>query len=174
MANEKFRLIFGGGNVGLMGEVSTTHLDCGGEAVGITPKFLARREKPLPRDGLTLRVVKDMHTRKGDMFKFSDGFIVLAGGVGTLEEAIEQITWRQLGRHQKPIILVNTGGFWDPLRALLDQMETFKFIREDMPIIYNLADDPRSALDLMSAQWARTTPGSAKPANDEAIVEKFA
>jgi uncharacterized protein (TIGR00730 family) len=127
MAQNDVRLIYGGGSVGLMGAVAGALLAKGGQATGIIPEFLAGKERPMT-DVQELIVTHDMHERKRIMFERSDAFVALPGGIGTLEELIEQLTWAQLGRHKKPILIANIGGFWDPLRALLDHMKDLAFI----------------------------------------------
>jgi uncharacterized protein (TIGR00730 family) len=128
-------LVYGGGSIGLMGAVSAAVLEHGGTVTGVIPEFLVSRERPVV-DGQELIVTRDMHERKRIMFERSDAFVALPGGVGTLEELIEQITWAQLGRHKKPILIANIANFWEPLCALLDHMRALAFIRE--PLEFNL------------------------------------
>jgi uncharacterized protein (TIGR00730 family) len=127
LAENRIGLVYGGGSVGLMGAVAAAVLAKGGRALGIIPEFLQNRERPIV-DGQELIVTRDMHERKRLMFERSDAFVALPGGIGTLEELVEQLTWAQLGRHRKPILAVNVGGFWDPLCALLDHMKGLDFI----------------------------------------------
>lgn len=128
MAENGIRLVYGGGSIGLMGAVAKSVLQAGGEVTGIIPEFLLRREIML--DGVDdFHIVEDMHTRKRMMFEKSDAFVALPGGVGTLEEVVEQMTWAQLGRHRKPIVLADINGFWDPLKDLLAHMAEEAFIR---------------------------------------------
>jgi uncharacterized protein (TIGR00730 family) len=127
LAENDIRLIYGGGSVGLMGAVAGSVLARGGQATGVIPEFLTGTERPMV-DVQELIVTRDMHERKRIMFERSDAFVALPGGIGTLEELIEQLTWAQLGRHKKPILIANIGGFWDPLRALLDHMKELAFI----------------------------------------------
>jgi len=152
-------LVFGGGSVGLMGELADSVLDHGGEVVGVIPKFLTNREHAMRRGEIV--VTRDMHERKQLMFEHADAFVALPGGVGTLEEVIEQMTWAQLGRHKKPILLANIKGFWDPLCALLDHMETLEFIRPGLQINYLVADKVEDILPKLLAA-ARETPESEK------------
>ncbi len=115
------RLVYGGGRVGLMGILADAVLAAGGDAIGILPDFLRAMERP--HGGLhELRIVGSMHQRKQVMFELSDAFAVLPGGLGTLDETFEIITWRQLRQHEKPVILVNIEGYWDPLLALIDHV----------------------------------------------------
>jgi uncharacterized protein (TIGR00730 family) len=127
LAKEKVGLVYGGGAIGIMGAIAYSVLEHGGEVTGIIPEFLMSRERAL-RGTHNLIVTRDMHERKSKMFEMADAFVTLPGGVGTLEEVVEQITWMQLGRHKKPILLANVNGFWDPLCALFDHMKALEFI----------------------------------------------
>jgi uncharacterized protein (TIGR00730 family) len=121
LAENGVRLIYGGGSIGLMGAVATAVIDHGGAATGIIPEFLTAKERPrrLAQEQI---VTRDMHERKRTMFDRADAFVALPGGLGTLEELVEQMTWAQLGRHKKPILVANVNGFWDPLLSLIDHM----------------------------------------------------
>lgn len=132
-ARNKVGLVYGGGSVGLMGAIATSVLDNGGTVTGIIPDFLTSREHALARVQEMI-VTRDMHERKRLMFERSDAFIALPGGVGTLEELVEQLTWQQLGRHAKPILLANVDGFWEPLLALLAHMRSTAFIRPTLAV----------------------------------------
>jgi uncharacterized protein (TIGR00730 family) len=147
LAQHRIGLVYGGGSVGLMGEIATAVLDRGGEAVGVIPAFLVNREHALGRG----RIIKthDMHERKQRMFDEADAFVALPGGVGTLEEIVEQMTWAQLGRHQKPILLANVKKFWDPLCALLDHMEELHFIRAGLSVDYLVAERVEDILPML-------------------------
>jgi uncharacterized protein (TIGR00730 family) len=127
LAENHVRLIYGGGSIGLMGALANAVLDHGGEATGIIPEFLTARERPR-RTSQELIVTRDMHERKRLMFERADGFVALPGGIGTLEELVEQLTWAQLGRHKKPILLANINGYWDPLLALVEHMREQEFM----------------------------------------------
>jgi uncharacterized protein (TIGR00730 family) len=118
LAAEGITLVYGGGGVGLMGLVANAALDAGGRAVGIIPNFLLQREAGHPALTETV-VVETMHERKLQMFERSDGFVVLPGGIGTLEEFFEVLSWRTLGLHSKPIVIIDQGGYWEPLATLL-------------------------------------------------------
>jgi uncharacterized protein (TIGR00730 family) len=127
------RLVYGGGNVGLMGEVSRAVKAGGGHVTGIIPHFLMSKEKlSLGLD--EVKLVDDMHERKMLMFERSDAFVTLPGGIGTLEELVEQMTWAQLGRHGKPIVIADVGGFWRPLANLIAHMRMEGFIREGLDV----------------------------------------
>ena len=132
-------LVYGGGSIGLMGAVATGALDGGGKVTGIIPDFLTARENALKR-AQELIVTPDMHTRKQLMFDRSDAFVAFPGGIGTLEELVEQMTWAQLGRHTKPILMANIDGFWNPLLALLAHMKDTAFIRAELSVAILTAD----------------------------------
>ena len=124
-------LVYGGGSLGLMGEVAKTVLDAGGHVTGIIPEFLGTKERMLT--GVNeLIVTKSMHERKMTMFEHSTGFVALPGGIGTLEELTEISTWAQLDQHAKPIILCNIENYWEPYLTLLKHMRAERFIREGM------------------------------------------
>ncbi|WP_439814835.1 TIGR00730 family Rossman fold protein [Zavarzinia sp. CC-PAN008] len=120
LANNGIRLVYGGGSIGLMGVTARACLEAGGRVTGIIPTFLDEREVGLA--DAELEIVESMHVRKRRMVEESDGFVILPGGLGTLDETLEIITWRQLDLHDKPIVLVNIGGYWDPLVALIDNV----------------------------------------------------
>ena len=121
IGREKLRLVYGGGGVGMMGEVARAVEGAGGEVLGIIPDFLVVREHAM-QGAREIMVVPDMHERKRTMFERADAFVALPGGIGTLEEAVEQLAWVQLGRHKKPVLFANILGFWDPLLALLKHL----------------------------------------------------
>ncbi|MBC8130750.1 MAG: TIGR00730 family Rossman fold protein [Rhizobiaceae bacterium] len=130
MGEAGIRLVYGGGTRGIMGAVSDAVIRAGGEVTGIIPRFLIdmeATERELKRLD-ELIVTADMHERKHLMFERSDAFVALPGGIGTLEELIEIMTWGQLGRHTKPVVIANVGGFWDPLSSLLDHMRDEGYI----------------------------------------------
>jgi uncharacterized protein (TIGR00730 family) len=139
LAEQGIRLVYGGGSVGLMGILAESVLDHGGTVIGVIPEFLVDREHMLAR--IQERVItRDMHERKRVMFERADAFVALPGGIGTLEELVEQLTWAQLGRHKKPILIANIEAFWEPLCALLDHMEGLQFIRKNLTINLLVAD----------------------------------
>jgi uncharacterized protein (TIGR00730 family) len=143
MAKSGIGLVYGGGSLGLMGEVARAVLAEGGHVTGIIPEFLATRERMLTEVN-ELVVTADMHERKMTMFARSSGFVALPGGLGTLEELAEISTWAQLDQHRKPVILCNIGGYWNPLIALFDQMRAESFIREGLEFkmdVVNTAED---------------------------------
>ncbi len=128
LGREKIGLVFGGGGVGLMGAVARATSDAGGEVTGIIPTFLVNRERPEAAHSTKTIVTKDMHERKHKMFEMADAFVALPGGIGTLEELVEQLTWIQLGQHKKPLLILNTDGFWNPLLALLENFRDMGFV----------------------------------------------
>jgi uncharacterized protein (TIGR00730 family) len=148
LAENNIRLIYGGGSIGLMGAIAESVVDHGGQVTGIIPEFLKARELML-RGAQEIIVTRDMHERKRLMFERADAFVALPGGIGTLEELVEQLTWAQLGHHKKPILIANIDGFWDPLCTLLDHMREMQFIRAGLtvtPLIANSAEDILPAL----------------------------
>jgi uncharacterized protein (TIGR00730 family) len=168
MAKERIGLVYGGGGLGLMGELARAVLADGGRVTGIIPAFLSVKERML-RDVTELVVVDDMHQRKKLMFDKSDAFVALPGGIGTLEELVEQLTWAQLGRHTKPIVLVNIDKFWDPFLALLRHMHEVGFIRADMDVRFITVDRAEAVLPAILA--AATAPRDEAAA--EVVSEKF-
>jgi uncharacterized protein (TIGR00730 family) len=121
LAENNVRLVYGGGSIGLMGAIASSVIEHGGDATGIIPEFLTAKEQP-KRLAQEQIVTRDMHERKRTMFDRADAFVALPGGLGTLEELVEQMTWAQLGRHKKPILIANINGFWNPLLVLIDHM----------------------------------------------------
>jgi uncharacterized protein (TIGR00730 family) len=143
LAKNGIGLVFGGGSVGMMGTIAKSVLEHGGEVTGIIPEFLVAREHAM-RGADNLIVTRDMHERKRKMFEMADAFVAMPGGIGTLEEVVEQMTWVQLGRHRKPILLANIKHFWDPLCALINHMRALEFIRGDLNfdlLVANRVDD---------------------------------
>jgi uncharacterized protein (TIGR00730 family) len=133
LAEHRVGLVYGGGSRGLMGAVATSVLDHGGRVTGIIPDFLTGREQVMARAQEVI-VTADMHERKRIMFERADAFVAMPGGIGTLEELVEQITWAQLGRHRKPIVIANIERFWDPLLVLIDHMKALAFIRPELAV----------------------------------------
>lgn len=140
MVDDNIALVYGGGNVGLMGVIADEVIRLGGVATGVIP--MALMEKELGHTGLTkLHIVKDMHERKAMMAELSDGFIAMPGGIGTLEELFEVFTWAQLGFHQKPIGLLNVTGFYDGLIAFIQHMVSQRFLKaEQADMLINAPD----------------------------------
>jgi uncharacterized protein (TIGR00730 family) len=152
-AENNIRLVYGGGSLGLMGAVAKSTLDHGGSVTGIIPEFLRARENALT-SVQEMIVTPDMHERKRLMFERSDAFVALPGGIGTLEELVEQLTWQQLGRHHKPILLANIDNFWEPLFSLLAHMRATEFIRATLPLEVLKADKVDEILPRLRAAAA--------------------
>ena len=155
LADRGITLVYGGGGVGLMGLVANAALAGGGKVVGVIPRFLLEREAGHPDLHETV-VVETMHQRKLQMFERSDAFVVLPGGIGTLEELFEVLSWRTLGLHAKPIVIVDQGGYWEPLAALLrsivergfaepSHLDHVAFVRDLSEILPAIAAMPREA-----------------------------
>jgi uncharacterized protein (TIGR00730 family) len=143
-------VVYGGGSLGLMGVLADTALQSGGEVTGVIPRFLDDRE--VGHHGVTdLRVVETMHERKMLMADLADGFLALPGGIGTLEEVVEMLSWSQLGLHRKPIGLLDVDGFWAPLVTLLDHMTAEQFVGLDHRMLLLSDSDPVALLDAMEA-----------------------
>ena len=142
-----------------MGAVATSVLDHGGSVTGIIPDFLTARENALTRVQEMI-VTPDMHERKRLMFERSDAFVALPGGIGTLEELVEQLTWQQLGRHSKPVLLANIDGFWEPLLALLAHMRATEFIRPSLSVDILKAERVEDILPRLRAAAARAPEGA--------------
>ncbi len=139
MAKHNLGLVYGGGNLGLMGTIARSVLDHGGHVTGIIPQFLKTKEQML-EGAQELIITNTMHERKMLMFEKSDAFIALPGGIGTLEELVEQMTWAQLQQHAKPIIIANIANFWDPLLTLIDHMKGNGFIRQGCEVVPLVTD----------------------------------
>ncbi|MCB1549597.1 MAG: TIGR00730 family Rossman fold protein [Hyphomicrobiaceae bacterium] len=170
MAAAGIGLVYGGGSLGLMGVVARSVLGAGGRVTGIIPSFLSDREMML-RDVDELIVTEDMHQRKRLMFDRSDAFVALPGGIGTLEELVEQLTWEQLGQHKKPIVLASIDGFWSPLVALLDHMRSEAFIRPDLDVRYTIVHTAEAIVPAVLGVGASSAPASVDGARD--IIPKL-
>ena len=171
LAENRIGLVYGGGSLGLMGEIAHATLRHGGHVTGIIPGFLSEREHMLI-EAQELIVVDDMHQRKHLMFVKSDAFVALPGGIGTLEEFVEQLTWSQLGRHAKPGVLANIEGFWDPLLALFDKMSGELFVRPGLELnmlVVDRVDEVISAID----KALQVYPAAADAQAEEEVSAKF-
>jgi uncharacterized protein (TIGR00730 family) len=161
-------LVYGGGGLGLMGETARATLKAGGRVTGIIPTFLSEKEQML-KDVDELIVVDDMHERKMLMFRRADAFVALPGGIGTLEELVEQLTWSQLGQHGKPVVIANIGGFWDPFLTLLDHMREQQFIRSGLEVGYHVVDTAQEILPTIQGAF-----DASRDAADKATIsDKF-
>lgn len=154
MAEAGIGLVYGGGRLGLMGTIARAVLEQGGHVTGIIPDFLKAREMLLMEAQETI-IVPDMHTRKRLMFERADAFVALPGGIGTLEELVEQMTWAQLGRHTKPILLLDVNGFWKPFLSLLAHMHQSGFIRPGLEIHTLVAERVTDVLPMLERRVAR-------------------
>lgn len=171
LADNGIGLVYGGGSVGLMGAVAASVIDHGGHVTGIIPEFLRAKENALKRVQEMI-VTSNMHERKQLMFDRSDAFVAFPGGIGTLEELVEQLTWAQLGRHNKPILMANIDGFWEPLLGLIDHMRSTEFIRPGLTVRLLTANKVEDILPkLQEAANAATT---AVPAtNGKDVIKKM-
>ena len=156
LAAEGVGLVYGGGGEGLMGRLARSTLAAGGSVTGVIPRFLIRKEHALTV-AQEMVVVDTMHERKQAMFDRADAFVALPGGIGTLEELVEQLTWAQLNRHIKPILIADIGGFWRPLLALLAHMRIEGFIREGFEARYLVAERIADVLPMLRAAAERRT-----------------
>ena len=148
MARRGVRLIFGAGHVGMMGIVADAALAAGGEAVGVIPQHLMDRE--LAHKNLTeIHVVESMHVRKQKMFDLADAIAVLPGGFGTLDETFEVVTWKQLGLHDKPVLLINTEDYWRPFVDLIAHITRSGFAHADHAELLTLVDTPDELFDVL-------------------------
>lgn len=159
-------LVYGGGSLGLMGAVAKSVLKHKGHVTGIIPSFLSEKEQML-RDVNELIVTEDMHTRKRMMFERSDAFVALPGGIGTLEELVEQLTWAQLGRHNKPIVIANIDRFWDPFCSLLDRMRDETFIRSGLQVRFSIVDSADAILPAIAAAMPE------QPKEHAAVIDRM-
>jgi uncharacterized protein (TIGR00730 family) len=164
LAEAGLRLIYGGGTRGIMGAVAEGALRAGGKVTGIIPRFLLNREATEAALGSldTVVVTENMHERKHRMFEESDAFVALPGGIGTVEEIVEIMTWAQLGHHRKPIVFANIEGFWDPMLALMDHMRAEGFIHTGhlvAPLVVDRADGIVAAIMVDAAADGAPTEG---------------
>jgi uncharacterized protein (TIGR00730 family) len=173
MAAEGIRLVYGGGSIGLMGILARAVMEDGGDVTGIIPQFLKDREVML-REVPDLVVTADMHERKRVMFQRADAFVALPGGIGTLEEVVEVMTWAQLDQHMKPILIVNLNGFWDPLIALFRRMMEEGFLHKaflgnhvDLPVAF--VDTIEQVIPALRAKLASVP----QPKLDEPVDARF-
>ncbi|MGD9806018.1 MAG: TIGR00730 family Rossman fold protein [Hyphomicrobiaceae bacterium] len=168
LAENGIGLVYGGGSLGLMGEIARSVLQSGGYATGIIPEFLTEKEHML-RDVDELIVTRNMHERKQRMFERSDAFVALPGGIGTLEELIEQMTWAQLGQHDKPVVIANVSNFWAPLKGLLDHMRQEAFIRPGLEVRISIVDDIEDVIPLLADAFSLGTGDE----GNEGLIEKL-
>ena len=162
IADEGIGLVYGGGGNGLMGRLARATLAAGGYVTGIIPNFLVRKEHALT-SAQEMLVVQDMHERKQTMFERADAFVALPGGIGTLEELVEMMTWAQLERHHKPVLIANLYGFWRPLLSLFAHMHNAGFIRAGFELRYLVAEKVEDIVPMLRAAAERPAPAEAEP-----------
>jgi uncharacterized protein (TIGR00730 family) len=167
LAENEMSLVFGGGSDGLMGALATAVRDHGGHVVGIIPEFLKAREHVF-KGAQEIVVTRDMHERKRVMFERADAFVALPGGIGTLEELVEQLTWAQLGRHRKPIVIVNIRGFWTAFLQVIGHMKDLGFIHSHALLNYHVVERVEDILPILLAAPAG---GQEKSAETEIIKQ---
>ena len=170
IADAGLRLVYGGGTKGIMGAVAGGAAERGGRITGIIPRFLIRKEagEHAPQALDEFVVVENMHERKHRMFEESDAFVALPGGVGTLEEIVEIMTWAQLGRHRKPIVFANVAGFWNPMLALIDHMRAEGFVHTGHLVQPIVVDDAAGIVPALLAA------GEPQPSEgDQAVIAKM-
>ncbi len=170
MARERVGLVYGGGSRGLMGAVASAVLANGGHVTGIIPDFLQTKEKT-QTGAQEIIITPDMHKRKQIMFERADAFVALPGGIGTLEELVEQLTWKQLGQHPKPILIANIAGFWNPLLALIEHMAGAGFIHTQHQFNYLITKSVDEILPMLRA--AAPTPAEKETAADHDTLKKM-
>lgn len=161
LARRGIRMVYGGGRVGLMGIAADAAIAAGGEVVGIIPEHIQSAE--IEHTGLTeLHVVDSMHTRKRMMVERADAFVILPGGLGTLDEAFEILTWKQLQLHDKPIVIADVDGYWRPLLGLIDHMVAQGFARIDRSALYSVADQIDAVFEALEVAPAPCRPAQPK------------
>jgi len=170
MARAGVGLVYGGGSRGLMGAVASAVLANGGHVTGIIPDFLQTKEKT-QTGAQEIIITPDMHKRKQIMFERADAFVALPGGIGTLEELVEQLTWKQLGQHPKPILIANIAGFWNPLLALIDHMAQAGFIHTQHQFNYLITESVDEILPMLRAAAAVVT--EAEKQGKPEVVERM-
>jgi hypothetical protein len=153
LAENKINLVYGGGSFGLMGALANSVLDHGGTVTGIIPESLVTRERALKRVQ-EMVVTRDMHERKRKMFERSDAFVALPGGIGTLEELVEQLTWAQLLHHRKPVVLCSIDSFWNPLLETFEQMKSSGFVYNPGILKDMICDEAAGILPLIRRKIA--------------------
>jgi len=157
LAKSGITLVYGGGSPGLMGKVANSCMDAGGQVIGIIPEHILKLE--VRHHQLTeLHIVDNMHTRKMMMADKADAFVIMPGGLGTLDEAFEIMTWRYLGVHNKPVIIANIDGYWDPLISLINHMKTHGFVREEHMKSFVEAKSVKEVMGILLSSERSTTP----------------
>jgi uncharacterized protein (TIGR00730 family) len=170
LAGNGIGLVYGGGSTGLMGTLAQAVHDKGGKILGVIPEFLKQREL-LFENAQEVIVTRDMHERKRIMFERADAFVALPGGIGTLEELVEQLTWAQLGHHTKPILLANINAYWQPLLAIFAKMEACRFIHNPRALRFHVCDAVDDILPTLRAAVAQEA--EPETAETEALIERM-
>lgn len=166
-AENDVHLVYGGGGLGLMGTIARSVIAHGGRVTGIIPQFLVDKERMLEAVSEVI-VTENMHERKALMFERADAFVALPGGVGTLEELVEQLTWAQLGRHKKPILMANIEGYWNPLVSMLNHMRHHSYIREGLQTPYLVTSEVDEILPMLESEAEIVHAEGLKPKFDTA------
>src|SRR5215475_4446009 len=157
LAEHGIRLIYGGGRIGLMGVIADAVLAAGGQATGVIPEHLEAKE--VGHRGISeLRVVGSMHERKTVMFQLADAFVILPGGFGTLDEAFEMLTWRQLSLHDKPILFLDVDGYWAPFLVIVEHFIREGFARDDSRNLFTVVSDVAAVIPTLLRQPAPAVP----------------
>ncbi|TIS52806.1 MAG: TIGR00730 family Rossman fold protein [Mesorhizobium sp.] len=172
LAKSGLRLIYGGGTKGIMGAVAEGALKAGGKVTGIIPRFLINKEATeTALDKLDeLLITDNMHERKHRMFEKSDAFVALPGGIGTVEEIVEIMTWAQLGHHRKPIVFANIKGFWDPMLSLIEHMAEEGFIHTAHRVKPLVVNDPEA---IVAAIMVAGSSVDAPTEGVQAVIDKM-
>ena len=170
LAENGISLVYGGGSTGMMGALAVSVYEHGGEVIGVIPDFLRQQERMFDLAN-EIVVTRDMHERKRIMFERADAFVALPGGIGTLEELVEQLTWAQLGHHRKPILLANINGYWRPLLDLLDRMDGLGFIHSGPMMRYHVCDRVEDILPILRAEVTRVS--EPEKAGEPALVGRM-
>ncbi|MGN6145687.1 MAG: TIGR00730 family Rossman fold protein [Mesorhizobium sp.] len=172
IARAGLRLVYGGGTKGIMGAVADGTLKAGGTVMGIIPRFLVTKEATeAALQRLNQLVITDnMHERKHRMFEESDAFVALPGGIGTVEEIVEIMTWAQLGHHRKPIVFANVKGFWNPMLALIDHMAGEGFIHTAQRVKPLVVDDPEA---IVAAVMASASADQTPTGGESSVIDKM-
>lgn len=165
-------LVYGGGGLGLMGEVARSTMAENGQVIGIIPDFLSELEHML-KGVDELIVTENMHERKQLMFDKADGFVALPGGIGTLEELVEQLTWAQLGRHNKPVVIANINQYWTPFLDLIEHMKQNEFIRDGLEVPFRVVDRATDIIPTLIASRVESAKVSEVVPEDTEVVAKM-
>jgi uncharacterized protein (TIGR00730 family) len=170
LAKNRVGLVYGGGSGGIMGALARAVCESGGHVVGVIPEFLRQQER-LFEQADEIIVTRDMHDRKRIMFERADAFVAMPGGIGTLEELVEQLTWAQLGHHRKPILLADVNGYWAALTDLFARMHAAGFIHSGALFKYSVCSAVEDILPILQAEVARVS--EREKAGEPALVDRM-